>query len=172
MASEKNYVYFQRDVIFKGKHARYIDSLWSQNEIGEEDFFNRLYEIYIMAVTVGLRTNRKANADAADDDKRTILAQQVMAQSEKLNALMKLVLLLDDSERLSEEEKINRAFRGPKNDAEYNHHIELFNSYARGGIEYMYEQLKLRALDLNDKYTDTRVGNIMAFLENPFIEEI
>ena len=85
---------------------------------------------------------------------------------------MKMVLLLDESDKLSNEEKVNRAFRGPKSEEEFAHNVELFNSYVRGGIEFLYEELKLRVLDLDDMYTDTRVGNIIALLQNPFDKEI
>ena len=45
--------------------------------------------------------------------------------------------------------------------------MELFNSYARGGIEYLYEQLVLRAPDVDEDYTDFRIANIVALVSNP-----
>ena len=166
------FLYFQKDVVFLGKHARYIDEMWTQERVEEKDFFNRLYELYVTACVVGLRTGRKASVDNSDGSKRTIQAGNLSTQRDKLDALMKLVLLLDESDKLSAEERVNRAFRGPKSEEEFNHNVELFNSYARGGIEFLYEELKLRVLDLDDKYTDTRIGNIAALLQNPFDKEI
>ena len=46
--------------------------------------------------------------------------------------------------------------------------MELFNSYARGGIEYLYEQLILREPDVDDDYSDARISNIVALLHNNF----
>ena len=45
-------------------------------------------------------------------------------------------MLVDNSTGLNADEKINRAFKSP--DTPEN--IELFNSYVRGGIEWLYEQ--------------------------------
>ena len=49
--------------------------------------------------------------------------------------------------------------------------MELFNSYARGGVEYLYEQLILKDPDLDDDYTDKRISNIIALLKNPLSED-
>lgn len=168
----KQYLYFQRDVVFLGKHARYIDEMWTQERVEEKDYFNRLYELYVLAGVVGLRMGRRAPLDASDGNKRTIQFGNLSTQRDKLEVLMKLVLLVDETSGLSNEDKVNRAFRGPKSDEEFEYNVDLFNSYVRGGIEFLYEELKLRILDLDDKYTDQRVGNIMALLQNPFDKAI
>ena len=45
--------------------------------------------------------------------------------------------------------------------------MELFNSYARGGIEYMYEILVVRPGSSDDEYGDRRINNILALLNDP-----
>jgi len=146
--------------------------MWTQTVVTEKDFFNTLYELYVIAVVIGLRAKRKAKIDRDSDDKRTIQSSQLSSAREKLRELMKLVLLLDDSDNLSNDDKVNRAFRGPKSDEEFAHNNDLFHSYALGGIELLYEELVLRELDLDDEYTEKRVGNIIALLKNDFILEI
>jgi len=44
--------------------------------------------------------------------------------------------------------------------------MELFNSYARGGIEYMYEMLVVRSGSPDDEYGDQRINNIIALLND------
>ena len=158
----KDYRYFDKDVTITGKHARYLDEMWTQNQIDEKSYFNRLYELYVLAALVGVYEGRTALNDISDD-KRTIQPGQIISLPQ-LKEAMKIVLLLDKTKKWTDEEKVNRAFRGPKSDVEYSENMDLFNSYARGGIEILYEDLALRQLDLNDEYTDLKVGNIMAFL--------
>ena len=167
--SERNLMYFHGDVVLTGKHARYVDALWQQNQINNS-YFKRLVDLYAFAAIIGFRTNRKSNSDPDTEDKRTIQTQQLVNFS-LLNDLMKLFLLLDKSMG-SDEERVNKAFRGPKDEEEFNENVEMFNSYVRGGIEVLYEELALRELDLNDKYTDKKIGNLMALLENNFVEEL
>ena len=51
--------------------------------------------------------------------------------------------------------------------------MELFNSYARGGVEYLYEKLVLNTPDIDDDYTDFRISNIVSLITNPLeVEEI
>lgn len=46
--------------------------------------------------------------------------------------------------------------------------MELFNSYARGGIEYLYEHLITRDRDEEtDLFDDERLNNIIAVLSGP-----
>lgn len=44
--------------------------------------------------------------------------------------------------------------------------MELFNSYARGGIEYLYNKLVLRSTKEDDEFVDARVANIMALFND------
>lgn len=49
--------------------------------------------------------------------------------------------------------------------------MDLFNSYARGGIEYLYEKLVVRPVDLDDEeFMDARMSNIMALFRDDMQE--
>ena len=87
------FLYFQKDVVFLGKHARYIDEMWTQERVEQKDFFNRLYELYVTACIVGLRTGRRAPLDSSDGNKRTIQAGNLSTQRDKLDALMNMALV-------------------------------------------------------------------------------
>ena len=83
-----------------------------------------------------------------------------------MNTIMKMILLLDESDGLSEQDRIERAFRKPETQEQVQERMELFNSYARAGIEFLYTELVERTTDINDIYTDARVANIVALLDN------
>ena len=167
--AEQSYSYFHSDIVLTGKHARYCDALWEQNQI-KNSYFQRLVDLYAFAAIVGFRAKRKSRPDTSDDDKRTILTQQIIHLT-FLQDLMKLFLLTEDNGD-DNEEKVNRAFRGPKTEEEFKDNVDMFNDYVRGGIEILYEELYLRELDLNDAYTDKKIGNLMALLDNSLIPDV
>ena len=172
MADEKTYEYFKNhDFIIKGKYVGYVDAMWSQSGIGERDLFDRLVDLYAVSVIVGLRTGRRKPEDNSTDQKRTVQLQQISNSYKRFSTL--IVLLIDDSRGLTTEEKVREAFdTSPKSEYKYNQNMELFNSYARGGIEYLYEKLVVRPSNLDDEeFTDARMSNIMA-LFNDDMQEI
>ena len=93
----------------------------------------------------------------------------MLFRSEDLTTIMQIILLLDETSRLTIEQKINRAFRGPQSEEEFNSNVDLFNSYVRGGIEILHEELVQRALGIEDEFSDVRIGNMIALLNNPLV---
>lgn len=167
-SDKTTYEYFQVDeMFFVGKHRDYVDKLWTQNKI-QESYFKRLVDLYAIAAIVGFKTNRKsAEQKDESDNKRTVQLKQLNENYQTLLPIMRMILILDNSRGLTFEEKLENAFTIPDNIETYKSNMELFNSYARGGIEYLYEQLVLRAPDIDDDYTDFRIANIVALLKNP-----
>lgn len=171
--NKKTYEYFKmHDEILYGRFASMADKMWVQNKV-KDSMIKRLVDLYALAAAVGLRVNRRAENDAtstsSEDEvyKRTIQVQQLTDINPTLIVLMQLVLMLDESRGLDTEERIRSAFRTPQTKEEYEENMELFNSYVRGGIEFLYEQLVLRNTDMDDDYYDARLNNIVAFLKNP-----
>lgn len=162
------------EVTINGRFKEYVDKMWVQNTV-QESMVRRLVDLYAIAAVVGLRINRHIPDDrAGDDQKRTIQMMQLTDAYQTLAPIMKLVLMLDESRGLSEEDRIRSAFRIPETREEHDVGLELFNSYARGGIEYMYEMLVVRPGSADDEFGDSRINNIVALLkapmENPEIE--
>ena len=167
-ADKTTYEYFKIDeMFFVGKHRDYVDKLWTQNKI-QESYFKRLVDLYAVAAIVGLKTNRKS-AEVYDesDIKRTVQMKQLSENYQVLLPIMRMVLIMDESRNLTFEERLESAFLIPDSIEVYKSNMELFNSYARGGIEYLYEQLVLRAPDVDDDYSDFRIANMVALLSNP-----
>lgn len=168
------YEYFKVDeVFFKGKHRDYIDQLWKLNQI-QNSYFARLVDLYSVAAILGLKLKRRSKEEKDDTGiKRTIQMQQLANTYQTLSTIMKMVLIMDDSRKLTFEQKLESAFMIPEDKETYEENMELFNSYARGGIEYLYEQLVLRKPDIDEIYSDFRVANMVALLKNPIsIDEL
>lgn len=161
-----NFEFFRKDVVITGQHAVMCDDMWSQNDI-KHSFFKRLVDLYTIAPVIGLRMHHRSAADTYLDHKRTVQLGQIMTRRDDLMTIMQMVLLLDQSRNLSAEERVDRTFRGPKDQEEFDADVDLFNSYVRGGIEILHKELIARALGVEDKYTNRKVGNIMALLNNP-----
>lgn len=167
--------YFKmRDECIYGRFADMVDKMWVQNKI-QDSMVRRLVDLYAIAAAVGLRINRRIENDMTTTSgegevhKRNVQIQQLTDNYTTLSTLMRLVLMLDESRGLNTEERIRSAFRIPETKEEYDANMELFNSYVRGGIEFMYEQLVIRNTSADDEYYDARLNNIVAFLKDPMI---
>lgn len=161
------YEYFKVDeMFFVGKHRDYVDKLWTHGKI-QESFFKRLVDLYAIAAIVGLKANRRSPEERDDSDiKRTVQMKQLNENYSTLLPIMRMILIMDDSRGMTFEEKLESAFIIPEDEITYKTNMELFNSYARGGVEYLYEQLVLRAPDMDEDYTDYRIANIVALVNN------
>ncbi len=166
------YEYFKEDeMVFVGKHRDYIDKLWVQNQI-QESYFKRLVDLYAIAAIVGLKAGkRSAEEKDSSELKRTVQMKQLNENYQVLLPIMRLILIMDDTRGLTLEERIEGAFAIPEDEETYKTNMELFNSYARGGIEYLYDNLILRAPDMDDDYTDFRVSNIVALIKDEIENE-
>lgn len=165
---QTSYEYFKVDeMIFVGKHRDYVDKLWTQGKV-QESYFRRLVDLYAIAAIVGLRVKRKSAEEKDESDvKRTVQMKQLLENYQTLLPIMRLILIMDDSRNMTFEEKLESAFTIPDNIETYKTNMELFNSYARGGIEYLYEKLVLRVPDVDEDYEDFRIANIVALIKNP-----
>ena len=166
------YEYFKVDeMFFVGKHREYVDKLWKQNNI-QESFFRRLVDLYAIAAIVGLKAKKRSPEEKDETDiKRTVQMKQLNENIQTLMPIMRLILIMDNSRDMTIEEKFESAFLIPEDEETYRANMELFNSYARGGVEYLYEHLILRAPDVDEDYSDYRIANIVALLNNPIESE-
>lgn len=169
--SDRVYDYFKNEGYeVHGKFKDYVDAMWTQNSINEESRFKRLLDIYMSSVLIGLKLGKRLDDDKSED-KRNIPLEQISHEYKKLKTLMQIVLLVDESRGLTVEERFHEAFdETPKDEEVYRRNMELFNSYSRAGIEYMYNKLVLRPTDIDDDLREFHVANMMALLEDPINE--
>ena len=164
---KKVYEYFKVDeMFFVGKHKEYVDQLWKQGKV-QDSYFKRLVDLYAIAAIVGLKAKRKSPEDHDESGaKRTVQLKQLSENCQLLLPIMKMILIFDDSIDMTFEQKLESAFVIPEEESLYKANMELFNSYARGGIEYLYEKLVLRVPDIDEESTDFRISNIVALIQN------
>lgn len=133
-------MFFDREYVFKGKHAQYVIEL--KNAI-----FNRNIDVLILAPVIGLVYDRKSTVDYSEEFSNTttkIFAEQMTNENEKILFNYRLCMLLSDEN--NEQEKIENAFKYyTGNDAEhleiFERNIKIYNSYILGGVEVLYELL-------------------------------
>ena len=161
------YEYFKLDEFYiRGRLKDLVDKMWVQNK-KTESYFRALIDIYAISAVIGLKTGRRLEEESSEE-KRTVQLKQISDYIQILKPIMQLVLMLDTSRGLSEEDRIQSAFRNPENKEEYDANMNLFNSYARGGIEYLYDQLVTRNRnDETDHFDDSRLNNMIALLSEP-----
>lgn len=168
--NEKIYDYFKSDpIVLNGKFARYADDMWVQNRIEDKSRFEKLIDLYATAAIIGFRKGSRLPDDRMSDDKRTI-PLDVIAKGHynRLYTIMQVILLLDDSRKMDPKDRARMAFDARnKSEREYTENMELFHSYARGGIEYLHDVLVRRPINPDDEFSDANIANLMEFVKNP-----
>lgn len=171
---EKIYDYFKTEpIVLNGRFARYADAMWVQNKTEDKSRFSKLLDLYATAAIVGFRKGVRLADDKLTSEKRTIQLDQVASNYTRFYTIMQVILLLDDSRGLDPAEKAKMAFdTNPKSEKIYTDNMELFHSYARGGLEYLYQVLVTRPVGMDDEFEDARVANIIEFVKNPINNEL
>ena len=137
---------FEGDYTINGTHATYIKYL-----VNDIKAFDRYIDVYMAGAALGVLNDKRAKQGGSADRAR-IYSDAFNTEHIKCNELFKVVILNDTSKTWSEEERINICFKyRDKMDANAvppitQHEIELmkealdlFNEYAMGGIELLYE---------------------------------
>lgn len=141
---------FENDYTIYGKHASYLKFLAKKNSQATEDggfttaaIFKRYIDVYMNAALWGITYNKQAISDRSSDDRAHILASAFATERDNCVFIYRLVMLLDKSVSIDDQERINRAFRydtdKDKKEA-FEENMKVFNSYVRGGLELMYEK--------------------------------
>lgn len=165
---------FNKPVRFRGIHAAYAQYLSTergQPRLGGVNIFSRIMDAYMISILVGLKYNRVASVDdsevyakdifgnhneygdkkisSSDINSETIHASQIL-----LNYIYRIVMLSENVRMLNSEEKIANAFKSENNPAKIEANLELMNSFARGGLEVLYERFQGIS---NDEYEILRI---------------
>ena len=141
---------FDREITVRGKYAAYLKSLCQlPGNVSDKDkalyhnfkIFETYVGAYMVAPIIGLLNGKKASYEVNDDSKESagILEGVLIKNASKLKYIYRLIILSDDSEALSDEEKINRAFREDDNEESVKRGMELYTAYFLGGLEILYD---------------------------------
>jgi len=132
---------FNNDILIRGKYATYLKYLSKKTEKNDRKekvagVFERHIDVYMTAAVIGLVHGLRREDDTSDSSETVkIFADAVSREQLNLLTIFRSVMLIDNSCGLNADEKIDRAFKNP--DTPEN--LKLFNSYVRGGLEWLYE---------------------------------
>lgn len=131
---------FTSDIYVRGKYASWLKFLSEKTEKNDKSekvagVFKRDIDVYMTAAIIGLNFGLRKDSDNSADTAK-IHVDTVLKEQNNLIFIYRIAMLIDNSTGKNADEKIDRAFKtmgNPEN-------MELFNSYVRGGIEWLYEQ--------------------------------
>lgn len=142
---------FKKEYSFKGKHADYVDRLTgiidSESNI---KIFNRNIDVYIFAPIVGLVYGKKGNYDNSSNNTTKIFTETLFNEQDALLYNYRLVMLVDQYDKLSIDERLDRAFRYDNDDEKRKPNDELYEQYVLGGVEILYEKIISDKNDIDD----------------------
>lgn len=148
---------FDNDIKITGKHASYLKFLAKKSTELKKDaksaeIFKRYIDVYMAGIIVGAVKNMKSDVDNSIDESANILASAVIGEQNNLKFLYRLVLLTDNPSSTPVEERIDNAFRYDGDAAKVKEGMAILNSYARGGIEWLYEKFNDGVTTQEDYY--------------------
>lgn len=150
---------FLEDYVFKGEYVDKVVKLTSKIDDSNASIFSSTIELFIFSSLVGsmLGLRNKPSKDSSHTTK--IFASQFSNHAEDLKLAFKFVMLMGTAESLDDVTKLNRTFRHPDKDENY----QIFEEYMLGGLTEIYNSI---FVDSNNKYEDylTAVNNLMGKL--------
>lgn len=162
----------------RGRHATYWKAL-TQTPGNAADtsnnfkVFENYIHVYMLAPIIGLINGRKGVYDPADDSKDTagMLAEIQIKNASKLKYIYRLIVLSDDSLGLSDEDKINMAFREENNEDSVRKGMELYTAYFLGGLEVLYEEF-VQTCITDDDYIRKMFDFVSEFKDEQSIDDL
>lgn len=161
---------FDNDIRITGTHAAYIKFLAAKSSQLNKDavcagIFKRYVDVYIAGAIIGMVKKLKVTANTDNDEIANILASAVIGEQARLKMLYRIAMLIDNPS-LSVDERIDLAFRNDANDEEIKKGMDIFNSYARGGIEWLYEVITSNNASENEDYLENLAVMVKEFSED------
>lgn len=148
---------FDKEYAFKGKHSQMVQDLTKKFDVKNNQLFKRNFDVYLLAPIIGFLYQRKADVDTtADINPTKIFGDILINNTDDLMFNYRLIMLLDKNNEPSSEKRIEKAFRGNKDESDE----ALYESYVRGGVEVLYEKLMYRV-----NSPDDYVNRLYDFLE-------
>lgn len=155
---------FDKEYTFIGKHADYVKKLTSNpfsDDVKQKGIFQRNVDVFMVAPFVGVLNNRKSIQDN-DGSKLTtkIFTDQLTSRLTELNFILATVIL-NDRELVSNQEKIENAFKKIYEDKYKDEIYKKFNEYLLGGVEILYEKIIVGTTSFDDV-----ISNFNIFIED------
>lgn len=131
---------FDKEYVFKGKHAEMVRMLTSKFNENNDKLFERNVDVYKMAPVVGFLYGRKSEIDNSSSENTKIFTDALLKEEQELKFTYVLITLLNNKDEISADDRLDKAFRFYGTDkAKVDE--ENFEKYVLGGIEILYEKL-------------------------------
>ncbi len=131
---------FENEIEFNGKYATMVRFL--KDELG---LFGTFREAYVVASIVGFINDREQTSDNSEKvQAASIFPSELSKRKQDLRFLYRLIMLLKEEENYTLDDYKNRTFKDdPEENAEIvKSNMEIFNSYACGGLEYLNQEFQ------------------------------
>ncbi len=144
------------DYTFYGIHGEIISKLTSEiDEKTHFKLFNRNVDVLFIAPIVGYLYNRQDKKgsveNSSSDETKKINYEQLQKNIDIINFNYQLIMLLDGKkDKLSIDERIDRAFRYSDDTSEKEECEKIYESYILGGLLVLKEKLLDDAVSLDD----------------------
>jgi hypothetical protein len=139
-------VIFRGNIDIRGKHANYLKAL-SQERNEDSDsikVFDTYLTAYFSAAVFGAKNGLTASVDTDSEISRATIYENAIATSQDFcDRCYRLVMLMDGrelSDKQRQENAFIHGFDGQDNSG-IKENKQVFHAYARGGLEYLYDQL-------------------------------
>lgn len=139
---------FLKNYSFYGKHADMVNALIAKvDEESDASIFTIVIDLFIMSAIIGVKNNHKSKPDSDKTRDKKILAEQFNSHSHDIKIVFKFVTLLGNKEKFDEVMRLNKTFRNPETDENY----QEFEEYMLGGLEDIYNKFIVSS---NTNYSD------------------
>lgn len=148
---------FDKEYSFSGVHAEKVEQLTAKFD-GENQLFNRNFDVYLVAPIIGFLYSRKSELDKGTKTTK-IFPDILFREINNLKFNYRLIMLLDKEHEPDFEERVNKAFRyyGSEKAKEDE---QLYEQYVRGGVDILFEKL-IENANTSEDY----LKNLYDFLE-------
>ena len=150
---------FDKQIVFYGKHASYLRCLAPSRQYTEKSvqgrqrqtFFASNIDTVLAASIIGFIKKRKAPVENSSEiAPNNIFLDAVTNHKEELELIYRIIMLLDEKDSLPIEMRIDKAFQYDDDLEKRKPGDDVFWSYVRGGIEYLYENLYENSDDIQE----------------------
>lgn len=149
---------FANEIEMNGKYANYARYL--KEEVG---IFQTFREAYVVGAIVGFLNGKLQEEEQTEKvSSASVFPNELAKRKTDLKHIYRTMMLLKEEDGYSLDDYMNRAFRDdPEENPEvYKENMRIFNSYACGGIEFLYEKFA----DIRD--VDTVVDVLYQYLHD------
>lgn len=154
---------FLEEYTIKGSHSEKANALTEKVDyLSEAKIFNSVVELFCFAALFGCYKDRRSKPEKDSSRTKKIFADAFRSHIEDLKLAFKFVILTSDKACVSSVERLNKTFRNSETDENFS----LFEEYALGGIDELYDSLMV---DSNTRYENylTALNKILSEISVP-----